>query len=252
MTFTYDGTYEGLLSVIFETYRLKADAERITPEFAWQESLFEKPIFVATRKDWAKRVLEGVRKKTSPQAVKMLYRCYLSEHENIEMLIFDFVKKAMASSQNIEQNFLDATVLKLQQINKSMGREIHRMHAFVRFQLSKDDIYFSTIEPDFDVLPLITDHFEKRYPAQTWLIYDLKRHYGMFFNQEKTEAITFSEQDHQQLRVVSSSILEEKETSYQEGWKKYFKSTNIPARRNMKLHLQHVPKRYWKYLVEKE
>ncbi|MEO6759204.1 MAG: DUF4130 domain-containing protein, partial [Saprospiraceae bacterium] len=25
----------------------------------------------------------------------------------------------------------------------------------------------------------------------------------------------------------------------------------IPERRNLKLHLQHVPKRYWKYLTEK-
>ena len=31
----------------------------------------------------------------------------------------------------------------------------------------------------------------------------------------------------------------------------YFKSTNIKSRKNMKLHLQHVPKRYWKYLTEK-
>jgi len=251
MTFTYDGTYHGLLSVIFESYRLKVDVQRIIPEFAWQESLFEKPIFVTTRKDWANRVLKGVRKKTSSRSISMLHRCYLSEKENIEMLIFDFIKKAMASTQNIEGNFLDSTVLKLQQINKMIGREVHRMHAFVRFQLTKDDIHFSTIEPDFDVLTLIVDHFEKRYPAQNWLIYDLKRHYGMFFNQKKTEAITFSEKDHQQLRVISSSILEESETSYQEGWKAYFKSTNIPARRNMKLHLQHVPKRYWKYLVEK-
>ena len=251
MTFTYDGSYEGLLSVIFETYRLKTTAQKIVADFAWQDSLFEKPIFVKTNAAWAKRVLAGVRKKTSPKSAKLLYRCFLSEKENVEMLIYDYVKKAMASSQNMEENFLDDTVLKLQQINKSIGREVHRMHAFVRFQLTKDDIYFSTIEPDFNVLPLITDHFEKRYPTQTWLIYDLKRHYGMFFNQEKVEAITFSEKDHQQLRVISSSILEESETSYQEGWKTYFKSTNIPARRNMKLHLQHVPKRYWKYLVEK-
>ena len=42
------------------------------------------------------------------------------------------------------------------------------------------------------------------------------------------------------------------ETDYQELWKAYFKSVDIPERRNLKLHLQHVPKRYWKYLVEKQ
>ena len=35
-------------------------------------------------------------------------------------------------------------------------------------------------------------------------------------------------------------------------WKDYFDSTNIKERKNMKLHIRHVPKRYWKYLSEKQ
>lgn len=251
MIFLYDGTYYGLLSVIFETYRIKARPKRILPEADWRGSLFEEPLVVDTRKDWAGRVRKGVIRQTSRKAERMLYRCLLSERPDVEMLIYDFVHKAMKSKTNWADNFLDDTVLQLQQIDKKMGREVHRMHAFVRFQKTKDEIYYAVIEPDFDVLPLITRHFEKRYPAQTWLIYDTRRHYGMYYDQTKTEAITFAEKDHLQLRQCSSAILEEKETTYQEAWQTYFSSTNIPERKNMKLHLQHVPRRYWKYLTEK-
>lgn len=47
------------------------------------------------------------------------------------------------------------------------------------------------------------------------------------------------------------AILADAEKDYQELWKTYFKAVDIPERRNMKLHVQHVPKRYWKYLIEK-
>lgn len=251
MIYLYDGTYEGLLSVVFETYRLKAPATKIVPEFEWAESLFDQPTFVETKKEFAKRVKVGLAKKTSGQAVRMLYRCFLSEKPEAEMLIYNFIKKAIASPHNLEKNYLDDTVLNLKKIDKMIGREVHRMHAFVRFQKTKDDIYYSVIEPDFDVMPLIISHFEKRYAAQNWLIYDSKRHYGMFYDMKKVEPITFSEQDHRGLKKLSEDILGDGEVDYQNAWKTYFTSTNITERKNMKLHLQHVPKRYWKYLTEK-
>ncbi len=251
MIYLYDGTFAGLFSVVFETYRLKSPASRIVPHSEWQETLFDQPIEVTTRTDWAERVSQGIIEKTSPSVKKMLYRCLLSEQPDVEMLIYTFIRKAMKSSINWEGNFLDDTVLRLKQIDKMMGREIHRMHAFVRFQQTKDDIYYAAIEPDFDVLPLIIDHFEKRYPAQHWLIYDCQRQYGMYYNQQHTEPVTFAEKDNFQLRQCTAEVLEEGEKAYQQAWKTYFDSTNIPERRNMKLHLQHVPKRYWKYLSEK-
>ena len=56
-----------------------------------------------------------------------------------------------------------------------MRREVYRMNAFFRFEQSRDDLYFSVIEPDFDVIPFIGKHFEKRFSDQRWLIFDKKR-----------------------------------------------------------------------------
>ena len=251
MIYLYDGSYEGLLCVIFETFRIKTPATSIVAEEKWKENFFDQPLNIETQPKIAQRVVKGLINKTSRKASRQLYRCFLSEKDGIEMLIYDYVKKAVTSNFSIEDNFMDDTVLKLQQIDKMIGREVHRMHAFVRFQQIKDDIFYSVIEPDFNVLPLITSHFEKRYPAQTWLIYDSKRCYGMFYDQQKTEAVTFAPDNQNQLRQLPSDILEEQELTYQKAWKLYFNHTNIPERKNIKLHLQHVPRRYWKYLVEK-
>ena len=49
-----------------------------------------------------------------------------------------------------------------------------------------------------------------------------------------------------------SGVIAEEETLYQQLWQLYFASVNIPARKNMKLHIRHMPRRYWKYLTEKK
>jgi len=247
----YDGTFNGLLSAIFDSYQLKVTVGRFVPEFEHGATLFGEPLTCIFDKSKAERVRKGIVKKTSKKAVKMLYRTFLSEETDIEMRIYQYVKSAMASPISIENNFLDDNVLHLSKVNKKIGREVHRMHAFVRFQLTKDDIYYSVIEPDFNVLPLIGDHFERRYPAQQWLIYDAKRHYGIFYDLQKIDFITFAHENPLQLRQLPTSVLADAETGYQVAWKHYFDSVNIPERKNMKLHLQHVPRRYWKYLSEK-
>jgi probable DNA metabolism protein len=133
-----------------------------------------------------------------------------------------------------------------------VGREKHRMEAFVRFQLTKDDVYFANIEPDFDVLPLISKHFRNRYADQQWIIYDLQRKYGLFYDLNTVEIISLDLSDIHTNSNEKSSAFTYAEYEYQDLWNNYFKSTTIKSRINNKLHVQHVPKRYWKYLSEKK
>jgi len=249
--FLYDGTYEGLLSAIFERYRLHLEASGFMPEEDFHGDLFESPLVVATNIAHAERVKAGLIRKTSGPAATMLYRAFHSEHPEVEMLIYRFIRLAMASTHNIEENFIEPCVLKLNQLNKQIGREVHRMHAFVRFQQATDGLFVAVVEPDFNVLPLIGDHFAKRYAAQRWVIYDSRRHYGLYYDTHTTEYVTFPAEGHLRLRQQVKDALSAAEDQYQMLWKDYFDSVNIPERRNLKLHLQHVPKRYWKYLTEK-
>jgi probable DNA metabolism protein len=125
------------------------------------------------------------------------------------------------------------------------------MEAFVRFRLTKDGLYFASIEPDFDVLPLISKHFNSRYADQKWVIYDLKRNYGLYYDLEKVDIINISLPEDFDATKTSQDFFAAEELEFQTLWQDYFESTNIPSRKNMKLHIRHVPKRYWKYLSEK-
>ena len=248
MTYTYDGSFEGLLSVIFETYRLGQPADNICEESVAQPELFGTLVHVTTHPLHAKRVLRGVAKRTSPDAARILYHSFLSEQPDIEMLLYRFVRLAMANDESILDNFREPVVLRLHRIERQIHREVHRMHAFVRFQKTHDGLYAALVTPDFNVLPLLGTHFKARYPAFRWLIYDTRRRYGLYHEDHTTRFITLEATPQQ----LSEALLTGAETDYQQLWQTYFSSVNIPERRNMKLHLQHVPRRYWKYLVEKQ
>jgi probable DNA metabolism protein len=139
----------------------------------------------------------------------------------------------------------------VQQTAKKVHREAHRMEAFVRFQQTADGLYYAIIEPDYDVLPLILKHFKNRYADQRWMIWDSRRKYGLYYDLNEVTTVAFSFDAQTNSGKDISAVYSETEPLYQQLWQQYFKSVNIPARKNSKLHLQHMPARYWKFLPEK-
>jgi len=247
----YDGSFNGFLTAVFMAFDEKVQVTDIQKNSISQNGLFSDTQTIFTQMDKAKRVWNGIQRKSNT-AIKNIYFAYQSESKGIELLLYRYIRKMFARSGSVHSDYADAVVLKISQLAKSVGREKHRMEAFVRFQLTKDDIYFANIEPDFDVLPLISKHFRSRYADQQWLIYDAKRKYGIFYDLEKVEIISLDLQEIHANSILKKEVFTDGEYSYQELWNNYFKSTNIKSRINKKLHTQHVPKRYWKYLSEKK
>lgn len=250
VTLIYDGSFNGFLTAVFIAFEEKLSVADIQKNKQAQNGLFSETETIFTNVGKAKRVWNGVSNK-SFNAISNIYFAFLSETEGVEMHCYTYIQKLMSSEQK-QKDYSDETMLYVAQLARKVGREKHRMEAFVRFQLTKDDIYFSNIEPDFDVLPLISKHFRKRYADQQWLIYDVKRGYGIFYNLEGVELVSLSLTEIHHNRTKKSKAFTDGEYDYQNLWNDYFKSTNIKSRINRKLHTQHVPKRYWKYLSEKK
>lgn len=248
---TYDGTYEGFLTCVFTAFEQKLIVTAISPDSEIQQDIFSVPELVITDCKKAERVKKAINNHLPARAVSQLYYSFLSEEPGIELLIHRYLRSAFSNKNFSSTDYGDPTVLKIAQTAKKVGREKHRMEAFVRFKLTKDEIFFSTIDPDFNVLPLILPHFKTRYADQKWLIYDLKRKFGIYYDLNKVDFVTLNFSENIITNDQDITIYAPSETEFQKLWQQYFKSTNITSRRNLKLHLQHVPKRYWKYLTEK-
>ena len=189
--YTYDGTFEGLLTVILGIYSRKSAPNSIQNAASAQGGLFVRPEAVATDETAAARVWDGLLRTMDPEARARLYHVFLSEDAERELLIFRYVDLALRLGVDISTHYADATVRRVQRLAQQMFREKHRMEAFVRFEKTADDLFHATIEPDFDVLPLIAAHFTKRYADQRWLIYDKRRRYGLYYDLTRTDTALF-------------------------------------------------------------
>lgn len=250
VTLIYDGSFNGFLSAVFEAYNYQLHVVNILPRHQWQEGLFSESMEIESSPDKAKRVWAGMKKRSS-NTTNDIYFAFLSEVEGVEMLLYRMIQKCIQKGAKAGADFSDPEVLQLHQLARKVGREKHRMEAFVRFMKTKDGIYFSNVSPDFNVLPLISKHFRTRYADQEWIIYDLKRKFGLYYDLNKTQMILLDLEQECTNSIVKDDRFTEDEDQWQELWKNYFRSTNIRSRINTKLHIQHVPRRYHKYLVEK-
>jgi len=246
-TLACDGTFEGWLTAVFEIYEYRFTDVEFSSEGV-SANMFSTARQVTTDLRKAERVTKGLKQRLSQQGYQQLYHTFFSEIENAEQQMWLFAQYVFASKINVEGDQRNPVVWNILKAAQMVRRESHRMKAFVRFQLTKDQIYYAVVEPDCDVLTLIAKHFSDRYADQRWLIYDAKRKYGIYYDLNSVSVVemTFNESS------GGVEIWDEKELFFQKLWQRYFGSVNIKARKNMKLHLQHMPKRYWRHLTEKK
>lgn len=250
--FTYDKTFDGLLSCVFFAYEQKK-----FPDFILSDS-DQKPLFVdeqyriITEKEKSLRVWKALEKKLSKIAQNMMLSVWLSELPETEMLLFRYIRKNIDHPEGVEMNFGDDDVLRIKEIAQKVAKEAEQLRQFVRFQETADGIYFAPVSPRYDVLSLIVSHFQSRYAGQPWIIYDTNRNTGLFYDGHAVREISFSAETLAELK--RGKLAEEKvsaeEALFQQMWRTYFESTTIKERLNLKLQRQHMPQRYWKYLTE--
>lgn len=248
----YDGSFEGFLSVVFSCYQRKLSPTDICREAAFQNMLFGEHETIPTNEEQATRVWNGLQKKLHRRNKDLPLVAFLSEEDGIEMKLYRFIRRLFDTNFSIETDYGDQDVLQLKKIERQVLKEASRVLQFVRFQKTKDDIYFSPIEPQYDVLPFSINHFKNRFADQQWLIYDLKRDYGFYYDLQTVQEVVLTEKTFSGFDgKMAREFLQEDEVGYQVLWKNYFESINIKERKNPKLQLQHMPQRYWKFLPEK-
>ncbi len=253
VVFTYDKTFDGLLTAVFDAYYRRTFPDALIKEGEIPPLFCEEMHEVVTDEEKSQRVWKGLEKKLSKSALSSLTVTWLSELPEVDLLLFNYIRKAIDAPQSIELNFGDPDVLQLSKIWKQVSNERLRIVQFLRFQKTTDETYFAPIEPIYNVLPLTLPHLKDRYANQKWLIYDLKREYGYYYDMKETIEVRFEEKEkHLLTGLLSEELMDKDELLFQQLWKTYFKSIAIKERINPRLHKQHLPVRFWKYLTEKQ
>ncbi len=250
--FVYDKTFEGLLTAVFDAYSRRSFPDMLLAEGEPFPLFYDEAVTIYTDDVKVDRVWKGLQKKISATALSVITVTWLSELPQADLLLFRYIRKAIDAPRTIELNFGDPDVLEVAKIWKKVTNERLRVMQFLRFQKAADGTFFAAVKPIYNVLPLTLSHLTDRFADQCWLIYDLQREYGYYYDLKETTEVRFEEKEaHLLSGLLSEELMDADEKLFQQMWKTYFKSIAIKERLNPKLHRQHMPARFWKYMPEK-
>ena len=253
--YSFDGTMDGLLTAVFEAFSLHEEPEQLLKEGDALPLFCDYNYQVTTDEEKARRVWTGLEKRLSREAMKLISVSWLSELQELNTPLFLYICKVFRQG-DISRNFADTDVLTVTNIARRVLHEQLRMKQFIRFQKAKDGTYLAVVAPDHNVLPLITDHFSDRFNDQPWLIYDAKRHYGFHYDGQQVIRITFEDEGAVPFDLTNgklqTDVLSSDDQLLQDLWRTYFKAICIKERMNPRKQLKDMPRRYWKYMTEKQ
>ena len=236
----YDGSFDGLLTVIYMAYENRENKILRVSAKAEQLILALDDIHVVTDFSKARRVEKAICDKISCNFLNNIRTCFLSYDKNKDTIIIHTVYKALKQGEEI-LNSLDEHAFYMNKLVKQVLSEQHKYLGLLRFKEMKDGTMFSTIEPKNNVLPILISHFKSRMKREKFAIFDKGRKTVVYYDGKEAE-IFFIES----LEIEWS----DEEIEYSELWKTFHKSISIKERENKKLQQSNLPKYYWKHLIE--
>ncbi|MFO1143586.1 MAG: UdgX family uracil-DNA binding protein [Amaricoccus sp.] len=155
-------------------------------------------------------------------------------------LLYALVWRLLHGERHLLEIASDPLVFRLERMAKSVRRDLHKMHAFVRFRRVEEggaERFVAWFEPDHFILDLTADFFVTRFRSMDWTI--LTPLGSLHWNRER-------------LAKGPPGRREDAPSSdpFEAGWQGYYESIFNPARVNLVATRQHMAKKYWKNLPE--
>lgn len=239
---TFDGTFNGFLCLIHESALKKERPEGILRAGETQPLLFE-TVHTATDERLAASVRTALAARFSRRILAAGYYAFLSAMPEREMAVYRYFALAWTMGPRAAGLLADERVRTVHEAGRAVSRERHRFLGLLRFS-ELGGVLYAPFEPEGDILPLVAGHFARRLGGERWIIHDTGRNMAAVFENGTWRVAAF--------RTGGPLPLPGKEREIRDLWKRYFFSTAVQARKNPGLQRQFMPKKYWKYLPEKE
>lgn len=239
--YIYDGSFYGLLTIVFDSYISKTIPKRIvTSEF--EIDLFCNYILSKTDEEKANRIYNGIVKNISFHALSTAHNVFLSDISNKEITIVKYLLLGFEIGNKIDHLLTNDIVLNMEKTKKRVFGEYHRLCGLVRFMKLQNGMLYAKIHPDNNVLELLGHHFIARLPNENFIIHDKKRNLVLLYNTKEYLIVEATN--------INIASLPEEELYYQNLWNCFYHTIGIKERKNSKLRMQFMPKKYWQDLIE--
>lgn len=241
LVYRYDGTFPGFLCCVAQCFFDKRLPSGIQTFDEPQATIF--PIqAIETDDALARRVERSIIEKISPLVFDMTRRAFLTCMEEKELHMLRFLLLGYRHGAKVVKLSSNDDVYRMDKALLYLKNEAHYHVEFLRFS-DFHTFLAAQITPNNNVLPLIAPHFCDRFSCENFMIYDKTHELGFFY--QTTGRREFFRAEKLELPPVG-----EEEEAYRALWKRFYDTIAIEGRKNEKLRMTHMHKRYWNNMTE--
>lgn len=272
IAYTYDGTFEGLLSCVFAAYANREDPADIMPAANFQPRLGQTVRSIDTDLARAERVRTGVCRACGPAGFAAVRTASLSDDPVMGMAVYRFIRHGMTqnrphscagckrqrscagtgennlglcpnSAQPSTLNDLShPAVAGVRALVREATCEAERMRQFIRFEHMDNGVWFARCNPKASVVPLIMPHFAARLNTQPFIIYDDVHHMAGVSENGRWQLVRTDE--------VTLPGYAPDEAPMRRAWKRFYDAVSVESRYHPELRRQFMPMRLWRNITE--
>lgn len=243
-TYFFDGTKNGLLTCIFESFYEKRIPDDVTTECV-QCGLLDEIVTIKTDNEKAERVYKCLKNCKTKYLVSDFNLTFRSGEKKRFKVLFDYLNVAISNKNiDVSKAFALPEIQAFTDLKNRIYTETHRFKGFLRFMETEKGFYYACYEPDNDITELLVPHFTARLQSP-FIIHDIKRNILALCDGKRYKILNGGDNG-------VTVFISESEEIFLNLWQKYYKSINIEERKNLRQMRNYMPERYWKNLSEKQ
>lgn len=238
--YLYNGSFTDLINLI--DYLLK---NKIIPlnikDINYNKGLFDEVINIKTN---SSNLINNLINISSIYVFKIIYYVYLSDDDNKELIIYYFILNTFKYKNKIIYMRNLKCVSEGLRLEKYVSRENHKFKGFTRFKELNNNVLYAKINPKNNILVLLTNHFKNRLKNECFILHDIKRNIYAFYDKNKYYIISDKE-----LKLLNIEY-SKNEKDIQNMWCSFYKIVAIKERKNERVRMNFMPKKYWENIIE--
>lgn len=243
-TYFFDGTKNGLLTCIFESFYDRRIPDDVTTECV-QCGLLDEIVTIKTDNEKAERVYKCLKNCKTKYLVSDFNLTFRSGEKSRFKVLFDYLNVAISNKDiDVSKAFALPEIQAFTDLRNRIYTETHRFKGFLRFMETEKGFYYACYEPDNDITELLVPHFTARLQSP-FIIHDIKRNILALCDGKRYKILNGGDNG-------VTVFMSESEEIFLDLWQQYYKSINIEERKNLRQMRNYMPERYWKNLSEKQ
>lgn len=242
----FDGSLEGFLTTVGTIYLTHAHqfVSRIESVREYQPSLLEREIEIETNDELALRVKRGLVLQGGNAAYLTVMRTFLSSAPNCYLHAYRLARKVFQVGRTALGLFADPQTGPALDLARKVMNEYDRALGLIRFTKARSGVFYAVYRPETRLIPLVMNHFSRRFNTQRFVIYDATHHMAGVH-----DGFTWLMVEADRINIPNPAATEE---GIVRLWQAFYDALTIKERLNPQLMQKFMPKRYWAELFEME